>query len=510
MASVFQRSKINAEMEEELRSHIQHRADDLERSGLSRAEAERHARIEFGGQERFKEECREALGTHFLGTFLNDVRYGLRMLRRSPGFTAIAVLTFAIGIGVNTSIFSLIYALAIRPLPLKDASSLVSIYQESRATKQHPRGTEGAPSYVSYPEYANYRDGNHAFFGLAAYAEITLSFSGRDPEFLHGLLASCNYFDVLGAKLAAGRGFGPSDCRPSAAGSVVVLSNGFWQRKFGGDPSVIGKRLTLNSQVFDVIGVTAPEFSGTELQVPDLWLPISMASQLMPNTFGTRDWLALPNVSWLQVVGLVKPGISRRQAQAEVNILAHQMDANSPGAKTTVTVNAAAFLNSPVETCPVCVANPDSSQFVGHWRPLETPIGNPLVHRASPESCHPPISASATPWASDPRDEVRAAEFGTCSPSLGCHSLRHSAEIGLFVFLRDKSTRALLHVAFHKKGRSAIRKLYIWHPGLTVQRCPGTRRFWADGRQLLPYRITEGLPVTRPESALRGLHSRFR
>ncbi|HEY1526521.1 MAG TPA: ABC transporter permease [Candidatus Angelobacter sp.] len=345
-SALFRRSHLEDDMEEELRSHIEYRADDLERSGLPRAEAERRARIEFGGHERFKEECREALGTHFLAAFFQDVRYGLRTLRRSPGFTVVAILTLTIGVGVNTSVFSLIYALAIRPLPVKDASSLASVYQESRATSQHPRGIEGAPSYVSYPEYANYRDGNHVFSGLAAYAETTVSLSGTEPEFLHGLLASCNYFDVLGANLATGRSFGPSDCR-AGAGSVAVLSNGFWQRRFGGDPSVVGKTLTLDRQVFAVIGITAPEFSGTELQVPDLWVPISMAPQLMPDTFATHDWLALPNVSWLHVVGHLKPGISRRQAQAELNVLAHQMDANSPGAKTTVTVNAGAFLNGP-------------------------------------------------------------------------------------------------------------------------------------------------------------------
>jgi predicted permease len=346
-SALFRRSHIEEEMDEELRSHIECRADDLERSGHPREEAERRARIEFGGRERFREECREALGTHFFAACLQDVRYGLRTLRRSPGFTIVAILTLTIGIGANISVFSLIYGLAIRPLPVKDASSLASVYQESRATIRHPRGIQGAPSYISYPEYANYRDGNHVFSGLAAYAETTVSLGGANPEFLHGLLASCNYFDVLGADFAAGRGFGSSDCRTSGAGSIVVLSNGFWRRKFGGDPSVIGKTLTLDSQVFTVIGITAPEFSGTELQVPDLWLPISTAPQVMPDTFGTRNWLALPNVSWLQVVGHMKPGISRRQAQAELNVLAHQMDANSPGARTNVIVNAAAFLNTP-------------------------------------------------------------------------------------------------------------------------------------------------------------------
>jgi putative ABC transport system permease protein len=347
VSALFHCSQMEDEMDKELRSHIQYRADDLERSGLPRSDAERRARIEFGGRERFKEECREALGTHFLVTFLQDVRYGLRTLRRSPGFTAVAILTLTVGIGVNTSIFSLIYALAIRPLPVKDAASLASVYQDVPGLHNQPRGVFGAPSYASYPEYANYRDGNHVFSDLAAYAETTVSLSGADPELVHGLLASCNYFDVLGTKLVAGRGFGPSDCGTSGASSIVVLSYGFWQRKFGGDLGMIGKTLTLDNQVFTVVGVTAAGFSGTEMQVPDVWVPIVTASQLLPNTFGTNDWLALPNVSWLHVVGHLKHGISRRSAEAELTVLARQLDAKFPNRKTSVTVNAGALLNSP-------------------------------------------------------------------------------------------------------------------------------------------------------------------
>jgi predicted permease len=345
MEANLRRSRMESEMDAELRFHVEAYAQDLMRSGVPREEAVRRARLEFGGAERVKEECREARGIDFVESLTQDIRYGLRVLRKSPGFTATAVLTLALGIGANTSVFSLVYALAIRPLPVKDAASLVSVYQSFRGNP-HSRGVQGSPYYISYPEYVNYRDGNDSFSGLAAYAETTLSLGGGDPHPLPGALVSCNYFEVLGGDFAVGRGFGPSDCLASAS-PVAVLSNNFWRREFGGDAGVIGKTLTLDNRIFTVVGVAAREFSGTELQVPDVWATLPMASQLMPPTFGTREWLALDNVSWLHVVGHLKSGTSRRRTEANLTVLAGQMDANYPGRQTVVSVNAGAFLNNP-------------------------------------------------------------------------------------------------------------------------------------------------------------------
>ncbi|MDQ2844414.1 MAG: permease prefix domain 1-containing protein [Acidobacteriota bacterium] len=157
-AKVFHRSQIEGDMEEELRSHVQHRADDLQRSGLDRAEAERRARIEFGGYVRFKEESHEALGGIFLETLMQDVRFSLRALRKSPGFAITAVLTLALAIGANAVVFGVLNALILRPLNVPQAESLFGL--------QH--GNE-ASSNQSYPDYLDLRDRNRSFDGLAAY-----------------------------------------------------------------------------------------------------------------------------------------------------------------------------------------------------------------------------------------------------------------------------------------------------------------------------------------------------
>src|ERR1700674_392176 len=195
IATLFQRSQMNAEMEEELRSHIQHRADDLERSGLPRAEAERHARIEFGGQLRFKEECHEAAGGTLLESFLQDLRFAFRLLRKSPGFAAVAIVTLATAIGANAVVFSALNALMLRPLNVPQPESLYGL--------QFGEGSRGAQSY---PNYLDFRDRNSSFDGLAAYhmTQVGLD-TGKNPTRAWLYEVTGNYFDVVKIQPYVGR-----------------------------------------------------------------------------------------------------------------------------------------------------------------------------------------------------------------------------------------------------------------------------------------------------------------
>ena len=193
---LFHRSQIDGDMEDELRSHIQHRADDLERSGLTRSEAERRARIEFGGYERFKQECREVLGGHFGETLVQDIRFGLRMLRKSPGFTIVAVLTLALAIAANAVAFSVLNGLVLRPIDLPHAKDLYMVEEGKHHFEQ------------SYPDYLDIRDRSRGFEGVLAFnfSQVGLdSGEGSTGAFL--CQSSGNYFDVLGIQPYLGRFF---------------------------------------------------------------------------------------------------------------------------------------------------------------------------------------------------------------------------------------------------------------------------------------------------------------
>src|SRR5262245_61260164 len=271
-----------------------------------------------------------------------DLRFGLRMLLKNPGFTVVAALTLALGIGVNTALFSLFNAAALRPLPVKDPDRIVKVYRKELGKSM--REVAGSNSMLSYPEYTGFRDNTQIFSGLTAYAENTSLTLGADElEAIKGLLVTENYFSVMGAEMAVGRAFLLEECQTPGASPVVVLSHRFWQRRFGADAGLIGKTITLNRQPFTVIGVAARDFYGAELFAPDLWAPITMQAQLMPG----RDFLPKQNLSWLEVVARLKPGASMAQAQAELTLFAGQLDLAYPGQKTQVIVTPGNFLSDP-------------------------------------------------------------------------------------------------------------------------------------------------------------------
>ncbi|MFN2408180.1 MAG: ADOP family duplicated permease, partial [Pyrinomonadaceae bacterium] len=277
-----------------------------------------------------------------LTSIFHDLRYSLRSLIKHRTFTAAALLTLALGIGINTSVFTLLYSLAYRPLPVKDPDRVVNVYQILEG--EFSRQVQGNVALLSYPEYLNYRDRVASLSRLAASSDVKLYLGGSNVERVNGLMVSDNYFSLLGGGSALGRTFFDNEFRQAPLSSpVAVLSHSFWQRRFGSDQTVIGTPITLNRQRFTVIGVAAPDFRGAEMTVPDVWIPVTMQPALAPE----NKILEVPNVSWLSVVGRLTDGVSLNQVQAEMQLVAGQMDHEYPGRKTTVDVMPGSYLNSP-------------------------------------------------------------------------------------------------------------------------------------------------------------------
>lgn len=319
-SAVFRRSQNEAEMDEELGAHVRNRADDLQRHGLSRAEAERRARIEFGGHEKFKEECRDALSTRLLEVLLQDVRFAARMLRKSLGFASVAVLTLALGIGANTAIFTLLDQILLRSLPVKDPQRLVLLDLVG-----HQYGNSSGDNVISYPMYLDFRDHNEVFSGMFCrrHAWANLLFGGQS-ERVRAEMVSGTYFGVLGVGPALGRTITPDDDRAPNCEPVVVVSCAFWKQRFGRDPAIVGKKVVVNNRSMTIIGVAQAGFDGVE---PDrsanLFVPVMMQEAFM----GERKIPLLRDrrTIWLQAYGRLKPGVTAEQANAALQPFTHAM-----------------------------------------------------------------------------------------------------------------------------------------------------------------------------------------
>ena len=316
-AKFFHRSQVENEMEEELRLHLQCRADDLERSSLTRAEAERRARIEFGGHVRFQEECRDALGGNFIETLIQDVRLALRMLRKSPSFTFTAVLTLALAIGANAVVFGVLDALILRPLNVPQAQSLYGI----------ERGSDKAVNQ-SYPDYLDMRDHNRSFDALAAYnvASVGLD-TGNNPTGSWIMEVTGNYFDALGIQPYLGRFFHGADEHGSNSAPYIVLTYAYWHSHFQDDRGVVGRIVRLNKHPFTILGVAPPEFRGTLLFVfPDFWVPLVNQEQVE----GSYVLNARGNRNILMVLGHLKAGVTPAQAVADLNSIGAYLEKSYP------------------------------------------------------------------------------------------------------------------------------------------------------------------------------------
>jgi putative ABC transport system permease protein len=266
---------------------------------------------------------------------MRDVRYALRVLGKNPVFTATAVLTLALGIGMNTAIFSIFDAMALRPVKLPGSTPALTIYQDMRGDFR--RDMIGGPSLFSFPEYVDYRDNNHVFSAVTAYMPEFHALADADVTPVHGQLAACNYFSTLGVTPARGRGFAPNECTAPGAGPVVVISDAFWRGHFGADPHVLGRTVKLNRVPLTIIGVAPASFAGTEIVASSFWVPLSMQWSLWghtePTPFAVRE-----NLAWLTLIGRLRPGVTIDQARADLAVIAGRRDAEYKDRFTTVSL----------------------------------------------------------------------------------------------------------------------------------------------------------------------------
>ncbi|HEX9636482.1 MAG TPA: ABC transporter permease [Acidobacteriota bacterium] len=315
------RPRQKQELDQEIRSHLEESIHERIERGASREQAEAAARREFGNVIAVTETTRDMWGWAWLDRLAQDLRYGLRMLSKHPAFTAVAVLTLALGIGANSAIFSVINAALLRPLPVAAPERLVAL---NNAGQQR-----GFPTF-SYPNYRDLRDQNRTLADLIAYrfAPVSLSHAGVNQR-VWGTLVSGNYFAALGVRPQLGRLIGTADDLMPDSHPVAVLSYNSWHKRFGGRRDLIGRDLIVNGRGYQVIGVAPDGFSGTEtIAAPEIWFPIAMQSAIEIGA----DWLEQRDREPLLLQGRLKSGVTPAAAQADLNAIARRLAREFPDA----------------------------------------------------------------------------------------------------------------------------------------------------------------------------------
>ncbi len=328
------------ELDAEIQSHLAMAQGDRMERGESAEQARAAVRREFGNVGLVKEVTRQMWGWAALDRLIQDLRFGARMLRKHPGFTLIAALTLALGIGANLTIFSFVDAFFLRPLPARDPGALVNV-----EVSRHGRP---APDF-SYPSYAHYRDHSQSFAALAAHystAPLQLALDG-DARVANGAVVSANYFSLLGIQPALGRFFLPEEDAVPDRNPVVIISHRLWRERFGGDAAAVGKELRLNGTACRIVGVAPADFPGALAGFRnEFWLPTMM----LRLGFRGCDALVQPSCNPLALLGRLAPGRALHAAQAELNLLTQQLAANSPDQQGRVIgVSQDAQLRSAVE-----------------------------------------------------------------------------------------------------------------------------------------------------------------
>ena len=312
LRSLFRKSRVEQELTDELRFHLEKLIEEKVGKGMTPEQARYAALRELGGMEQIKEECRDMRRVNYIENFFQDVRYGLRMLRKNPGFTTVAVLTLALGIGANTAVFSLVDTILLRPLPYRDPHQLVLV---SETLPQMGGDTEVG---MAAGEYLDYRDRNRSFVRTAAYEAAGFNLTGEGtPLRVNAAAVTASVFPLLGVPPRLGRTFTADEERPGSI-PVAVLSYSLWQRHYGADRRILGKTIRLDEKPYVVVGVMPPSFKFPSDGAPlseraDLWVPEVFTPDRL------QDRLREFGVGF---IGRLKPGVSEQQAQADVSNVA--------------------------------------------------------------------------------------------------------------------------------------------------------------------------------------------
>ena len=309
-----QRKRMLEELDADIREHIERETQDNIERGMSPEEARYAAMRKFGNVMRVKEETRRVWSFVWLEQLFEDIRFGLRLLRKNPGFTAVAMLTLALGIGANTAVFSLVYAVLLRPLPFKDPSSLIVLNETTPKV-----GTVS----VSYPNFLDWRSQSHAFSQMAAVHSVDFNLGGVDqPENISGDAVSPNFLSMMGVRPILGRDFGASEEKAGTA-PVALLSYSLWQSRFGGDSSALGKMITLDGRGFTIVGVLPANYRAPDWT--DVLLPIGVWT-----TNNSKQAMERGDRGDMVVLGRLAPGVTFARARAEMEGIAARLAKNYP------------------------------------------------------------------------------------------------------------------------------------------------------------------------------------
>jgi predicted permease len=317
LRELFRTTRLDGELDEEVGLHLQLMEEEFRRRGMSEVEARAAARREFGGVAHAKEAYRDERGFAWIESFAQDVRYALRGLRRSPGFTAAAAVSLALGIGANTAVFSIVDTILLRPLPYRSPHQLLKLFE-----------TESAPGHYPFaePDFVDWKEQNRTFQDMTMYAwphDMNLGSTGGRPEHVLALPTEANFFSLLGVQPLLGRTWAAGEDQPGKD-DVAILSYGFWQSHFAGDPHAVGRPIEMNARKYTIVGVMPASFRfPIESQ---LWVPQVMDSKFM----GGRG------SHWASAIGRMKPGVSMRAALADLKAIAARLEKQYPATNNKV------------------------------------------------------------------------------------------------------------------------------------------------------------------------------